>query len=226
MKNIDKIDGLYVILDPHFAPRHREVELAEAIIRGGAKMIQWRDKLRDKGEQLPILREIKRLCHEAGVLLIVNDHLDLALIADADGVHVGQKDLPASEVRRFLPKDKIVGVSTATLSEALKAQADGATYIAVGSIYPSPSKEKTRPAGLKTLREVKRAVSQPVVAIGGINQDNVRPVIKAGADAICVISAVLGSPHIEEATRTLRIKIEEAKGSKPVPHNPTTREHP
>jgi len=216
MENIDKISGLYVILDPHFAPHHGEVELAQAIIRGGAQMIQWRDKLRDKGEQLPILREIKELCREAGVLLIVNDHLDLALIADADGVHVGQKDLPVSEARQFLPRDKMVGASTATLPEALKAQAQGAHYIAVGSIYPTTSKEVTRPAGLETLREVKRAVSAPVVAIGGINEDNVKPVIEAGADAICVIGAVLGAPNVEEATRSLSIKIEEAKGSKEV----------
>ncbi|MEE9248398.1 MAG: thiamine phosphate synthase [Dehalococcoidia bacterium] len=202
-KNLQRISGLYVILDPSFCKGISEIDAARAIIRGGARIIQWRDKARDKGVQLPILREVNGLCSQAGVLSIVNDHLDLAIISGADGLHVGQNDLPLTEVKPYLPDDKIVGVSTANVEEALRAQEQGAGYIAVGSIYPTSSKDGTRPAGLETLRRVAEAVSVPVVAIGGINLDNVGPVIDAGADAVCVISAVLSAPDIEKAARDL-----------------------
>ena len=123
------------------------MEAVEAIIRGGAKVIQWRDKSRDKGEQLPIVREVNRLCAEAGVVSIVNDHVDLALVSGASGVHLGQKDLPLAEARKLMPGDAVIGVSTATVEEALLAEREGASYIAVGAIYPTSSKSVTRPAG-------------------------------------------------------------------------------
>ena len=173
-----KIKGLYVILDPSFLKGMSEVEAAEAIIRGGARIIQWRDKTRDKGDQLPIVREINRLCTEAGVVSIVNDHVDLAL------------------------------VSTATVEEALLAEEEGASYIAVGAVYPTNSKAVTRPAGLETLEAVTRAVSAPVVAIGGISAGNVGPVMEAGADSACVISAVLSAADMEATARELSIAIE------------------
>ena len=138
---------------------------------------------------------------------IVNDHLDLAIISDAGGIHLGQNDLPLTEVKPFLPEGKVVGISTATVEEALKAQGEGADYIAVGSIYPTASKSTTRPAGLVTLRKVAQAVSVPVVAIGGITEDNVDAVLDAGAAAICVISAVLSAPDIEAAARVLASRI-------------------
>ena len=208
----EKVRGLYVILDPQFCMGMSEVEVAKAIIKGGASIIQWRDKIRDKGEQLPIVREVNRLCTEAGVLLIVNDHLDLALISGAEGLHLGQKDLPTNEVRPFLSDEVIVGVSTATFDEAVKAEKDGASYVAVGSIYPSPSKDETRPAGLDTLRKVAAEASVPIVAIGGINDSNLHPVLDAGADAICVISAVLSAPDVEVAARNLASRIHTRQG--------------
>lgn len=207
-----KIEGLYVILDPSFLKGISEVEAAAALIRGGVGVIQWRDKSRDKGEQLPIVREVNRLCAEAGVVSIVNDHVDLALVSDADGVHLGQKDLPLVDARAVMPKGAIIGVSTATVEEAKQAESDGASYIAVGAIYPTTSKEVTRPAGLVTLESVADAVSAPVVAIGGINGGNVGPVVEAGADAICVISAVLSARDIEVAARELSSKIRASAG--------------
>ncbi|MBI2846279.1 MAG: thiamine phosphate synthase, partial [Chloroflexi bacterium] len=135
------------------------------------------------------------------------DHVDLAIAADADGVHMGQKDLPIVEVRKLLPPDMIAGVSTALVPEALNAEASGADYIAVGSIFPTTSKETTRPAGLETLRKVKSAVSVPVVAIGGINENNVLEVVKAGADAVAVISAVVGAEDVEGKARLLVSKM-------------------
>ncbi len=205
------IAGLYVILDPSFLKGISEVEATGAVIRGGAQVIQWRDKTRDKGEQLPIVREVNRLCAEAGVVSIVNDHVDLALASGADGVHLGQKDLPLVEARALMPEEAVIGVSTATVEEARAAEADGAAYIAVGAIYPTTSKAVTRPAGLVTLESVAEAVSAPIVAIGGINANNLSPVVEAGAASICVISAVLSAPDIEESARELSEKILAAK---------------
>ena len=202
-----RISGLYVILDPNFLKGISEVEAAEAMIRGGARVIQWRDKTRDKGEQLPIVKEVNRICAASGVTSIVNDHVDLALASGADGVHLGQKDLPLVEARALMPEGAVIGVSTATVEEARKAEADGAYYIAVGAIYPTTSKAVTRPAGLVTLESVSGKVSVPVVAIGGINADNVGPVVEAGADSVCVISAVLSATDIEAAARDLSSKI-------------------
>lgn len=205
-----EVKGLYVILDPSFLEGVSEVEAAALIIRGGAKVIQWRDKGRDKGEQLPVVREVNRLCAEAGVVSIVNDHVDLALVSGASGVHLGQRDLPLAEARKLMPETAVIGVSTATVEEALLAEREGASYIAVGAIYPTRSKAVTRPAGLGTLEEVAKAVSVPVVAIGGIDAGNVGPVMEAGADSACVISAVLSEVDVEAAARELSTAIDVA----------------
>ena len=208
---VGKIEGLYVILDPSFLKGMSEVEATEAIIRGGARVIQWRDKNRDKGEQLPLAREVNRLCAEAGVVSIVNDHVDLALASGALGVHLGQKDLPLRAARGLMPENAIIGVSTATVEEALLAEREGASYIAVGAIYPTGSKAVARPAGLHTLEAVAKAVSAPVVAIGGINAGNVGAVMEAGADSACVISGVLSAVDIEAAARGLSAAIEASR---------------
>lgn len=203
-----EVKGLYVILDPSFLDGVSEVDAAASIIRGGAKVIQWRDKGRDKGEQLPVVREVNQLCAEAGVVSIVNDHVDLALVSGASGVHLGQRDLPLAEARKLMPETAVIGVSTATVEEALLAESLGASYIAVGAIYPTSSKAVTRPAGLGTLEEVAKAVSVPVVAIGGIDAGNVGPVMEAGADSACVISAVLSTGDMEAAARELSTAID------------------
>lgn len=206
------VRGLYVIIDPSFCKGRSELEVAKGAIAGGARVLQLRDKQRSKGEVLPIARELKALCAASKVLFIVNDHPDLALAAGADGVHLGQKDLPVEVARRILPIEALVGRSTATLEEALQAQAEGADYIAVGSIFPTSSKEDTRPAGLETLRKVRGAVSVPLVAIGGINRDNVAAVMAAGADAAAVISAVVCADDVEGAARELAARVKESIG--------------
>jgi len=202
-----RITGLYLILDAQALAGQNEVETARQAIQGGASIIQLRDKIRLKGELVPLAQELQKLCTESNVLFIVNDHLDVALASDADGLHLGQGDLPLPIARRLLPADRIVGSSTATLDEALKAQGQGADYVAVGSIYPTPSKPDTRLAGLDTLRQVREKVSVPVVAIGRINEDNVAEVINAGADAVALISAVLGASDVREASRRLTARI-------------------
>ncbi|MCH8161503.1 MAG: thiamine phosphate synthase [Chloroflexi bacterium] len=200
-----KISGLYVIIDPD-ACRGRDVlDVAERALEGGASMLQWRDKRREKGAQLSEARALRELCAEHGALLIVNDHADLALAAGADGVHVGQGDLPVEEVRRIVPAGFIVGASTNNVHEALAAEAAGASYIAIGSIYPTSSKEpeRTRAASPERLSEVKAAVGVPVIAIGGIDASNIEEVVRAGADAVAVISAVCGADDPQAAAREL-----------------------
>ena len=198
-----QVVGLYVIIDTQALKGRGELDVARQAIQGGARMIQFRDKLRPKGMLMPLARELKKVCAESGALFIVNDYIDLAIASDADGLHIGQEDLPTETARKMLPADKILGCSSATLQEALKAEKEGADYIAVGCIYPTPSKSPTRLAGLKTLRQVKSKISVPVVAIGGINEDNIAKVIGAGPDAVAVISAVLGAENVKEASQRL-----------------------
>ncbi len=198
-----KLSGLYAVIDSETLGGRRHIEVAEELIRGGAKIIQFRDKSRDKSERLSITQGLKDLCSGQGVLFIVNDYIGLALATDADGLHLGQKDLPVSVARRLLPIDKIIGCSVTTVEQAIAAQSSGADYIAVGSIYPTSSKEMAVVVGLEGLHQIKQAVSLPVVAIGGINKDNAAEVLAAGADAVAVISAILKAKDLEEATRQI-----------------------
>ncbi|MFC2058708.1 thiamine phosphate synthase [Chloroflexota bacterium] len=209
---VEQVTGLYLVLDGGALGGRSDVEVSRQAIAGGAKVIQLRDTQRGIRELVPIAQELKKLCADSGILFIVNDYLELALASDADGLHIGQGDLPLTVARKLLPGDKIVGCSTATLPEALRAQDEGADYVAVGSIYPTVSKTGVRPAGLETLRQVKNEISVPVVAIGGINYCNVADVIAAGADAVAVINAVLGADDVCEASEQLAVKIEESRG--------------
>ena len=208
-QKITRLTGLYVIIDTQTLGLKNEVETARKAIRGGARIIQLRDKHHSKGELLAIAQKLKDLCHKSDALLIINDHLDIALAADADGLHIGQTDLPLSAVRRELPIDKIVGYSTTTLAQAMRAEADGADYVAVGSIFPSPTKGGSTVIGLERLRQIKQGISIPLVAIGGISKDNIAQVMAAGADSAAVISAVLAQQNVERATRQLVAQIEQ-----------------
>lgn len=204
---LSRLSGLYLVLDTQALKGRDAVEVAARAIRGGAKVIQLRDKQLMRGEVLEIARRLKEICAEKGVLFIVNDYLDIALAAGADGLHLGQEDLPLAEARRLLPIDSLVGCSITSLSQAVRAQAGGADYVAVGSIYPTLSKEKFKLVGLETLRRVRSRVSLPLIAIGGIDYTNVKEVMKAGATGVAVISAVLGADDVEEATRRLAARL-------------------
>jgi thiamine-phosphate diphosphorylase len=203
-----QISGLYVIIDPQQTQGRDPVEVARQALRGGARILQWRDKTRDKGEQLSEARSLRQLCREHNALFIVNDHVDLALACAADGAHLGQKDLPVSAVRPWAPAGFLLGVSTNNAEEARQAERDGADYVALGSVFPTGSKETTRPASPERLREVKQAVGIPVVAIGGISEENVAQALEAGADAVAVINAVCGAEDVEEAARRLAARFE------------------
>jgi len=202
-----RLKGLYLVLDTMALKGRDEVEVAAAAIRGGAKVIQLRDKQRSKAELLTAARKLRALCAAKGVLFIVNDHVDIALAVSADGLHLGQDDLPPPEARRILPMDMLIGCSTHSTAEAARSQANGADYVAVGSIYPTASKEKYKLVGLETLRRTRPKVSVPLIAIGGINHTNVEEVMKVGADGVAVISAVLGADDVEKAAKRLAAKV-------------------
>lgn len=203
------LSGLYAIIDSQKLVGRQHIEVAGQLVWGGAKAIQLRYKGDDRDELLSIAQQLKSLCYENKVLFIVNDYLDIALAVSADGLHLGQKDLPVKEARRLLPIDMLLGVSVNTVEQAKAAERGGADYIAVGSMYPTSSKETARVVGLERLRKVKEAVSLPLVAIGGINKDNAGDVAAAGADGVAVISAILGVEDVEGAARQL-IKAFEA----------------
>jgi len=205
---LTRIPGLYVIIDIQALEGRSHIEVAYQVIQGGAKTIQLRDKLLSKKELLFIAQQLRKLCTEHNVLFIMNDYLDLALAADADGLHLGQDDLPLSLARKLLPMDKILGISVTTLDQAVAAESEGADYIAVGSIYPTPSKETAKLVGLETLRQIRQVVTSPLVAIGGITKDNAAEVMAAGADSVAVISAIAQAKAPEEAARQIVTRIE------------------
>jgi thiamine-phosphate pyrophosphorylase len=206
-----RISGLYVILDRQFLAGREELDVAVQIIEGGARVIQLRDKQSKRAQLLPVAQKLKELCSQAGVLFIMNDYLDLAMAIDADGLHIGQEDLPLPVVRRELPIDKIIGCSATTVSQATKAQNEGADYIAVGSMFPTTTKKEAIVVGVDTLKELKQILSTPLVAIGGINRDNIGEVVAAGADAVAVISAALGEKDVRGAVQKLVAKMDLVK---------------
>ena len=208
-----RIQGLYVIVDPEVTGGREPAAIGEAALKGGASIIQLRDKHRDKGESLPLARMLKEMCLAHNSLFIVNDHADLAVVAEADGLHVGQMDLPLDQARDILKPHHILGRSNNLVDEALESATQGADHVAVGPMFPTKTKVTGRPlAGLERLREVKDRVEVPVVAIGGINEDNIEEVVRAGAGAICVSSAVGLSDNPQEATKRLVERIQRAGG--------------
>ena len=207
-----RVRGLYVILDTTSLAGRSHVEVAGQVIRGGATVIQLRDKTMPKDELLALARKLVSLCRENGVLFIMNDYLDLAIAAGADGLHMGREDLPCAEARKLLPVDMILGCSVTSVEQAVAAEAEGADYIAVGSMYPTPSKEKAVVVGTEMLSQVRQMTSRPLVAIGGITRENAAEVIAAGADAIAVIRAVVGAESPEEAARQIVSEIEVKDG--------------
>ncbi len=203
-----RVAGLYVIVDPELT-RGRDVQdVALSALRAGARAIQYRDKLRDKGDQLPIAHYLRDICNQHGASFIINDHADLAAASGAHGLHVGRHDLPILEARRVVYPTQFVGTSNATPEEVQDSLDHGADYIAVGTMFSTDSKAQTRPVGLKGLKRIRSLVTGiSLVAIGGITLDNVGQVLEAGADGICVISAVCSADDPEAAARALVQRI-------------------
>ncbi|MBM3924848.1 MAG: thiamine phosphate synthase [SAR202 cluster bacterium] len=207
-----KAFGLYVIIDPQATAGRDPLHVTRDALDGGARMVQLRDKARDKGQSLPLARAMKQLCDEKDALFIVNDHADITALCDAHGVHLGLTDLPVAEARKALHPHQLIGRSNHHLEEALEASQAGADYIAVGAMFPTSSKDQPIVGGPMLLKKVKGSVDVPVVAIGGITAERVAEVVRAGADALCVISAVGLAPSPRDAAARLVESIRAAGG--------------
>ena len=211
----DRVYGLYVIIDPQVTGGRDPLDVARAALAGGARILQLRDKTGDKGQTLPLAVCLRELCDRNDALLIVNDHADVAALSGAHGLHVGQTDLPVPEARRVLGPGQIVGRSNHLLDEVLESRTQGADHVALGNVYRTSTKESIRnrpPLGPEAVKRARMAVDIPLVAIGGINEDNIDEVVRAGADAVCVASAVGLAPDPAEASRRLVERMSRAGG--------------
>jgi thiamine-phosphate pyrophosphorylase len=199
-----KIGRLHVLTDTVLQSRFSHLQLARLAIKGGVDTIQFRQKLGATREMIETARKLKQLCADNGVTFVVNDRIDVAIAAEADGVHLGQDDFPIPLARKLLGESRIIGGSAATLKEAQKCLAEGADYIGFGPVYPTASKEDAGPvAGIKLLKKAVEVIPLPIIAIGGISVKNTPEVIRAGAQGIAVISAVCCQEDPEQATRAL-----------------------
>ena len=195
-----------VVTDARLSCGRSHSEVVRAAIAGGADVIQFRDKEISDRSFLESAAEVRQICRESGIPFIVNDRVDIALATDADGIHVGQDDLPAAIVRKLIGPDKILGVSVTNVSEALAACAVGADYLGVGPVFDASS---TKPdaadsIGLQGLSDIYSSVELPIVAIGGINAMNAGQVVGKGATGVAVISAVVSAKNIADAVRSLK----------------------
>jgi len=203
---------LYVITDEALSG-HSHREVARAAIAGGAEVIQLRDKTATSRKLFRTGWELARLSRQTGVPFLVNDRVDIALATDADGVHLGQEDLPVPVARELLGAEKIIGCSAATPEEAVEAEQAGADYLGVGPIFEARSTKPDAgaPVGLDLLTEIRHRVRLPLIAIGGITRRNARAVIQAGADGVAVISDIVAAPDIRRAAVEMQRILQDGK---------------
>jgi len=202
MVNISRLAGLYAIADTHYLTDARMATAVADAIAGGARVIQYRDKKHDAATRLRQASELAGLCHQHGALFIVNDDVGLARQVQADGMHLGREDTSLAQARAQLGTQAIIGVSCYNeLARALRAQADGADYVAFGRFFPSRTKPQAVQADPALLREARQKLRVPIVAIGGITPENGASLIAAGADALAVIEGVFGQADVRAAAR-------------------------
>lgn len=200
----DKTDyTLYLCTDRELMSTDTLEEAVEQAVRGGCTVVQLREKDCTSLEFYETAKKVKEITDRYQVPLIINDRVDIALAVGADGVHVGQDDLPAGEVRRILGPDKIVGVSAGSVAEAVKAEEDGADYLGVGAMYATSTKEDALVTSREELLRIREAVDLPIVVIGGINRSNYRNFKGIGVNGLAVVSAVIAADDIEAAAREL-----------------------
>lgn len=210
MKSFDKKDLiLYAVTDRRWLGKETLAKQVEKALKGGVTFVQLREKEMDRDDFLKEAVEIKALCEKYGVPLVINDDVDIALRANADGVHVGQKDMSPDQVRKILGKDKIVGVSARTVQQAMDAEKKGADYIGAGAVFSTGSKNDAVEINYDTLKDICSSVDIPVIAIGGVTADNVRKLSGSGICGIAAISAVFGQKDIEKASSELKKIVQE-----------------
>ncbi|WP_278539077.1 thiamine phosphate synthase [Fusobacterium varium] len=208
MRNrIDIPKGLYGITGDNFANGKSNYECVEEMIKGGIKIVQYRDKFKSTREKVEEAKAIKKLCHKNNVLFIVNDDVAVAMLVDADGVHVGQDDMKPDDVRKLIGINKIIGLSTHSEEQGMAAyNNENVDYIGVGPIFPTTTKD-TAPVGLEYLEFAVKNLYLPFIAIGGIKEDNIDEIIKRGAQRICLVSDIVGAENICKKIINLNSKI-------------------
>ncbi|WP_317313282.1 thiamine phosphate synthase [Absicoccus porci] len=200
---------LYAVTNRHWLGNQTLLEQVQEALDGGATCIQLREKQLDEENFLKEAIEIQKLCKQYHVPFIVNDNVEIAKDMHADGIHVGQSDMEALDVRKALGNDVILGVSAQTVEQAKKAEAHGADYLGVGAVFPTGSKDDADDVSHETLQAICEAVSIPVIAIGGITQDNVKELAGSGIVGIAVISAIFAQKDITQATKDLKQATEQ-----------------
>lgn len=197
-------EGIYGITGDNFAHGKTNLECVKAMIEGGIKIIQYRDKTKSIKEKVKEAREIRELCRENRVIFIVNDHVDIAILVDADGVHIGQDDMDPSDVRKLIGDNKIIGLSTHSEEQGMKAYLNpDVDYIGVGPIFPTTTKD-TAPVGLGYLEYAVKNLHLPFTAIGGIKEHNLHEIISRGAKNVCLVSDIVGADNITEKVKELQ----------------------
>jgi len=200
-------EGIYGITGDNFSHGRSNYFCVEKMIKGGIKIIQYRDKIKNKREKVQEIRKIRKLCKVNNVIFIVNDDIDIALLVDADGVHVGQDDMPVEDVRQLLGDNKIIGLSTHSEKEGLDAYNNiNVDYIGVGPIFPTTTKDRA-PVGLEYLEFAVKNLFLPFIAIGGIKDYNIHEIISRGAQRISLVSDIVGSSDICERVEYLQKQI-------------------
>lgn len=203
---------LYAVTDRSWLHGRTLKEQVKEALDGGVTFLQLREKQIDSGLFLQEAQELKELCKQYQVPFVINDDVELALKVDADGVHVGQSDMEAGDVRKKLGKDKIIGVSAQTVEQAVMAEKHGADYLGVGAVFPTSSKDDAQEVDYETLKAICQAVQIPVIAIGGINTQNVDRLKGSGICGVAVISAIFAQEDIKEAAKELKNRTKEATG--------------
>ena len=204
---------LYAVTDRHWLNGRTLHEVVKESLDGGVTFVQLREKKLDEEHFLQEAKDLKELCRAYHVPFVINDNVDIAIEMDADGVHVGQSDMEAGDVRAKLGSDKIIGVSAQTVEQALRAQEHGADYLGVGAVFPTGSKADAVEVDHDVLKAICEAVDIPVIAIGGITKDNVKDLAGSGICGIAVISAIFGQKDIEAATKELRERTQNMLGN-------------
>ncbi len=200
-----KIDySIYLVTDRDLMSTETLEEAVEQAIIGGCTLVQLREKDCSSLEFYNTAVKVKEITDKYNVPLLINDRLDIALAVDAAGVHVGQSDLPATVVRKIIGDDKIIGVSTGSLEQAVKAQKDGADYIGVGAMYATGTKKDANSTSMEELKKIRENVSLPIVVIGGINKEKVKDFEGTGIDGLAIVSAIIAQSDIAEATKELK----------------------
>ena len=198
---------LYAITDRTWLNGRSLEDVVEQSLMGGVDMVQLREKNLDFNSFLDSAIKIKKLTEKYGVPLIINDNIEVCRQSNANGVHIGQGDTPLSKVRKILGKDKIIGVTAKTIQQALEAQLNGADYLGVGAMFGSTTKKDAIPLTFEQLADIRKSVTIPIVAIGGINADNINKFANTNVDGIAVVSAIYGQNDIKSATENLLAKI-------------------